>query len=175
LRTLRSLRARGNLKVALHGMRGMRGRFAARPIFLYAYSIMAPDEALLDTIAAFDRSFATDQGAALGDFFTTDGCLMWPDLPDIKGREAIRAAFEQFVATFTTIAFQPDRRLLEQHEDNAYSLGRFIEVRRRLDNGQIEQVHGRLVEVWRREEDGRWRIEQLLTGRFAETVVLGHE
>lgn len=133
------------------------------------------EDSLLETIAALDETFAADKGSQMGDFFLENARLMWPMTRDIVGREAIRAAFELFTSKFTTLAWQPDRHLLEVHGDSAYVVGRFSEIRRRLDNGQLEQVFGRLVEVWRRDENGRWQLDLLLTSRFAETEILGRE
>ena len=120
-------------------------------------------------IAAFDSTFAHDLGSELANFFTADARLMWPGNEDMVGREAIRKAYVGFVETFTTVSWKPDRRDLHVYEDRAYGVGRFVEVRKRLESGITETVYGRLVEVWQLEDDGVWYLERLLTSRYAET------
>jgi ketosteroid isomerase-like protein len=135
--------------------------------------VKKPDEQLHQelavTIAQFDAAIATDRASEIAAFFRDDGRLMWPSLEDIAGRAAIRAAFDDFVATFTTLSWQPDRQLVDIYEDKAFTLGRFVETRRPRAGGPGERVHGRLVEVWRREESGTWKLAALLTSRYAPT------
>ena len=120
-------------------------------------------------ISAFDSTFSHDLGSELADFFADDARLMWPGNEDIVGREAIREAFVGFVETFTTVSWKPDPRDLHVYEDRAYVVGRFVEVRKRLESEITETVYGRLVEVWQLEDDGVWYLERLLTSRYAET------
>lgn len=134
-----------------------------------------PKTALLERIAQLDETFGNDRGEEMGEFFTLDARMMWPFMEAITGREAIQAAFVDFANAFTTLNWTPDRRLVHVHGDRAYVLGTFVEDRREKANGEAARVHGRLVEFWRLEEDGQWRVEALLTSRYAENEPLKGE
>src|SRR5687767_9373497 len=127
---------------------------------------------LLATFAAFDRTFSEDRGSDLADFFSENARLMWPDTEDIVGRDAIRAAFEEFVSAFTTIKWNPDRAIIHQLEHGALVVGRFTEDRAPRAGGPADRVFGRLVEIWIRQHDGSWKLDLLLTGRYAENEPL---
>jgi ketosteroid isomerase-like protein len=122
---------------------------------------------LVAAMARFDETFAADRGTELGNLFTADARLMWPELEDIAGREAIRTALESFVAAYTTLSWQPDRGQPDICGDRAYTIGRFVEIRRPRDGGPTEKVYGRLVEQWRRDESGEWLLASVMTSRYA--------
>lgn len=113
-----------------------------------------------------DAALRVDDVQAIADLFAPDARLMWPGIEGIVGREAIRAAFERLFAEVHTISWQADNHVLDVHDDRAYVLGRFREVRRDHESGEVEHVPGRLVSFWRRQPDGGWLITHLLTSRY---------
>ena len=128
---------------------------------------------LLQAQAAFDETFSQDRGTEMGQFFSKDARMMWPDIEDIVGREAIRAAFEELIANFTTISWKPDRTLVQAFGDRAISIGRFTEDRAPRGGGSVVRVFGRLVEYWSKAPDGTWTMDIALTSRYAEDQPLG--
>jgi ketosteroid isomerase-like protein len=136
------------------------------------YSHIPPG--LLATQAAFDDAFSHDRGSEMGRFFSRDARLMWPDVEDIVGREAIRAAFEELIANFTTISWNPERTFTRAFEDMAISIGKFTEDRAPRLGGSAVRVFGRLVEYWSLGSDGTWTMDIALTSRYAEDQSLGN-
>ncbi len=130
------------------------------------------EESLLSAIAALDQAFAEDRGSDMADFFAEDARLLWPLTEDIVGRESIREALVQFVSTYTTDSWSPNREIIDICGRRAYTLGSFIETRTPREEGPTEKVHGRLLEIWQLSPDDEWEIIRLLTGRYAETEFL---
>ena len=128
---------------------------------------------LLERMAAFDDAFSQDQASEMGQFFSTDACLMWPEMEDFVRRDAIQAAFEELIGKFTTIAWQPGWTLIKVFGEEAVVIGRFIEDRAPRAIGAATRVFGRLVEYWSLGADGIWRIDLALTSRYAEEQPLG--
>ncbi len=123
---------------------------------------------LAEAITQFDEKFSEDLGSEMGRFFAQDARLMWPDIEDIVGRQAIANAFRELTDNFTTISWKPERSFVELSEDAAISVGRFIEERAPRAGGPAVRVFGRLVEVWSPGPDGTWTIKIALTSRYAE-------
>ena len=98
---------------------------------------------------------------------------MWPAMEDIVGRTAIESALAEFFAGFTLLApFSPERQVIEVGTDRAFTLGRFTEDLRPKSEGPAYRVHGRIVELWSRVDDGDWELDVLLTSRYAENETL---
>jgi ketosteroid isomerase-like protein len=123
-------------------------------------------------IHELDTVFSQDRGSEMGAFFAEDACLQWPSSEDIVGREQIRLAFEQLVATFTTLSWKPKRSLELFCDGKAVFVGNFIEDRKLKENNIKERVYGRIVEIWSESEDGKWVINLLMTSRYAETETI---
>jgi ketosteroid isomerase-like protein len=119
-------------------------------------------------IAQFDETFSKDLGAEMGRFFAEDARLMWPEIEDIVGREAITNAFRELTAKFTTFSWSPERAFVHLSHDAAISVGRFIEDRAPRAGGPAVRIFGRLVEYWSCHPDGTWTIQIALTSRYAE-------
>lgn len=119
-----------------------------------------------------DEAFGADRAEQMGDFYTTDARLMWPFQADIVGRDAIQATFAAFMRDYTTLSWRPDRRTIALCGDAAFVIGTFIEDRALRESGEAERVFGRLVEHWVRDDDGEWRLSQLMTSRFAESETI---
>ncbi|MHA2081873.1 MAG: YybH family protein [Candidatus Thorarchaeota archaeon] len=130
-------------------------------------------ESLLSTISELDRTFSEDRGWDMGGFFAEDARLMFPHMNDIVGRDSIREAFVVIVSKYTTNSWSPKRELIDVHERRAYTLGSFIEIRTPLDGGPTEKLYGRLLEIWQLSSDDKWEIICFMTGRYADTELLG--
>jgi len=129
-------------------------------------------ESLQRTIHELDTVFSQDRGNEMGAFFAEDARLQWPMVEDIVGRTQIRMAFEQFVATYTTLSWKPNRSLALVSKNGVAIVGDFIEDRQARNDGAKERVFGRLVEIWSKTEDGKWMLNLLMTSRYADTEII---
>lgn len=129
-------------------------------------------ESLQRTIHELDTVFSQDRGNEMGEFFAEDAHLQWPMVEDIIGRKQIGMAFEQFVATYTTLSWKPNRSLVLVSDNSVAIVGDFIEDRQVRNDGVKERVFGRLVEIWSETEDGKWVLNLLMTSRYADTETI---
>lgn len=123
--------------------------------------------ALLERV---DAAFRADDGSAMAEAFAADARLLWPEIEDIVGREAIRAALTDLTAAYHTISWEPSYQLFDVTADAAYVLGRFMETRRDRETGAVEHIPGRILYICRREDDA-WGVTHLLTSRYGEERV----
>ncbi len=137
-------------------------------------SVSKPDqiEALRLAMSKLDYTFSQGLEAEMAELFSEDARLMWPGEEDIVGREAITSAFAEFFGQFTTLSYLPDRQIVEVCGNKVFIIGRFIEDFVPKTGGQVQRVHGRLVELWSQTENSDWKISLLLTGRYAENEML---
>lgn len=98
---------------------------------------------------------------ALASMFTVDAILMEPDMDAFRGRDAIErfanATFERF--TLTKVSNRTTE--LTVHDDTAFEFGTYVEIGGTPDESP-RQYPGRYVTVWRRSQDGRWRIHRMM-------------
>lgn len=129
-------------------------------------------ESLRLAFSRLDSNFAQGLKKETAELFTEDARLMWPGMDDIVGREAIEAAFGEFFKEFDTLAFSPDRQIVELCGSKVFTIGRFLEDLAPKAGGSAQRVHGRLVEMWRQSKHGEWQLGLMLTGRYAENEML---
>ncbi|MFW9887950.1 MAG: hypothetical protein ACFFER_07200, partial [Candidatus Thorarchaeota archaeon] len=62
--------------------------------------------------------------------------------------------------------------LIRVYEREAYTLGSFIEVRTKRNEGVTETVYGRLLEIWELSSEDKWELTHFMSGRYAETEIV---
>ena len=123
----------------------------------------SPEEArgLAEARAALIAAAASSDAAGMAAIYTLDAVLMNPNLPDVRGRQAIEANFRR---AFSAVAIR--EMTLTPVEvrvcgSRAYELRTFTQVIERAGQTPAED-RGRAMLVWAREPDGRWRIRHAL-------------
>ena len=100
----------------------------------------------------------------IGDFFAKDAVLIYPDMPELRGREAIRSHFVKFKGLKVL-----DATFILHHcgvaGDQLYT---FITIDEAYVAGQQPQVktQGRVGAVWSRQPDNTWQISHFLLNHF---------
>lgn len=117
-------------------------------------------------IQAFDVAFSSRRLDDVASLFSQDAQLLVHQRPGVSSKEVIRSAFALFFEQFDVLAYEPTYELIDIYEDHAYVLGAWTQVLRPRDGSPNTKIHGRTVQFWRR-EDGHWRLDMLLTARFA--------
>lgn len=126
-----------------------------------------PDAELREAMGALDTAFAEGRLEELTAFIAHDARLLLHHQKAVVGKEAVRASFAAIFAGFDTSAYKPSYEVTAVHGDRAYVIASFEEVLRARAGQPGIQVHGRMVQFWRRDEDREWRIVVLLTARSA--------
>jgi ketosteroid isomerase-like protein len=114
-------------------------------------------------LMAADRVFneATAEGGATGwvSHFAPNGSMISAGVGEIHGPEAIRTAMEEaFADASYRLTWEPLRAEVSKSGDLGYTVGRYTSVR--LGNlGQEVRSSGLYVSIWRRQENGSWKVE----------------
>ena len=106
-----------------------------------------------DLAAAFESADAT----AWVDFYTDDAIFVGPGVPAIEGRSALLEVASH--VTISSMEIVADSTI--GGDEFAATLGRASWVNGPNASGGV-RVRRRFLMVWRREQDGRWRIAREL-------------
>jgi ketosteroid isomerase-like protein len=96
-------------------------------------------------------------------FFTPDGVLIDPGLGEVQGRERIDTVFNRSMAAGDTysLAWEPERAEVSNGGDLGYTTGSYRSLA--TDSaGIMTTVTGTYVTIWRRQEDGAWKVERMM-------------
>ena len=116
----------------------------------------------------FESLFYAGDAAAMASFYANDAKLMAEDTDPILGRSAI----EQFWKIVCEQAKQAKaRRKIYLEEVTAsgklgYALGTVV-VRVPQNGGQEREITFKYATIWRREDDGQWRVVVDISNRNA--------
>ena len=104
---------------------------------------------------------ARDLDAAVG-FYTDDTIWMGPDVAPIRGKDALRAWLEPEWNDFTIVELSMPSEEIVVIDDWAYE--RHFEYLVEIDevNGESAQYYLKGVRIFRREEDGSWKIARYI-------------
>jgi uncharacterized protein (TIGR02246 family) len=130
--------------------------FPARAAALTEAELMQAATALA---RQYDANYAAKDPAGMAALYATDGVLVSPAGPIIRGREALTAYYTK---RFASGAKGHAIKVLEVHVqgNGGYGLAEFsVTVPR--PNGQLREEHGRIVSVYRDDPDG-WHLRLVI-------------
>jgi uncharacterized protein (TIGR02246 family) len=128
---------------------------------------VGPESELKEAVAAFDHAFKEKRLEEFLSYFADDAEFLAHHSETATGKEAIRANFVTVFDLFDIPEYEPEYSVVDVHDDRAYVLGEFDEALRRTDGKPGVRIHGRIVQFWRRDGDGAWRLVRVLTARSA--------
>jgi ketosteroid isomerase-like protein len=104
----------------------------------------------------FVEAVRANDWAAAAEIYDEDFILMIPEAPAMQGRETWREWAMSFNVTVTAYEIEIDE--IDGRADFAFVRGRFFETL--LFEGQTEPFSssGKFLSIWRKGEDGSWRI-----------------
>lgn len=106
----------------------------------------------------FQQRFLAADARGLAELYTEDAVLydVGPEF-EFRGRAAIRAHFEQVFAALTPATFDI-QTTVQTEGDVAYVHGTGTVRARGADGGELPAMHLRIMDVRRRQADGRWLV-----------------
>jgi uncharacterized protein (TIGR02246 family) len=113
-------------------------------------------------LARWDASFAAGEAEQLAEMFAEDAQLLLLYTQPIMGRSAIRQRWAAFFARYDTSAWDVSYDVVTGRDDLAVSLGIYTETLLERATGQRTIMRGRVVYIWRRDQDGAWHITRAL-------------
>jgi ketosteroid isomerase-like protein len=117
----------------------------------------AEAEALKELSRQWSNLIASGEFEAGMDYWANDAVMLPPEMPMLKGKEAIR----DYVMTVAAIPgfrirWEPEQAFISESGDLGYLIERnVIEVNG--EDGEKIVTHGKAVTIWRKEPDGNWR------------------
>jgi uncharacterized protein (TIGR02246 family) len=122
-----------------------------------------PDTRAADESAVRDADTQWAKTAAANDldgtvsYYTDDASLLPPNAPIATGKQAIRAVWaSSLLSPDATVAWQVTKAEVARSGDLAYVVGAY-QITPKGPQGKALEDHGKLVEVWKKQADGKWK------------------
>ena len=106
-------------------------------------------KAITDINQAFNDT--KDYKAYVNAYYAEDATVLYPNREAVKGRDAIMAMFSGYG---TDINVTPTVLEINGRGDLAYVYGTVIME----TNTRAELDHGKYIEIWKKQEDGKWQV-----------------
>jgi uncharacterized protein (TIGR02246 family) len=117
---------------------------------------MTIEEAIKNADTQFTEAFNQRNVGRLIDMYAEDALLLSPGSPEVRGREAIMAGFQELMdAGWNNIALST----VEISSDGGlgYHVGKFA-ADVPADDGSSKRETGKYTDIYKRREDGSWQI-----------------
>ncbi len=122
-----------------------------------------PDTRAADESAIRDQDVQWSKAAAANDldktvsYYTDDASMLSPGAPIAVGQQAIRASWAGMLGPGVSIAWQVSKVDVARSGDLAYLIGVY-QMTSKDSKGNSVPDHGKLVEVWRKQPDAKWKV-----------------
>ncbi len=91
-------------------------------------------------------------------FFTEDGAMVQEGVGEIRGTASMQEAMDAAAGAVVSFSWTPDRAEVSEGGDLGYTVGQFRTVAAGADGVEMLTT-GLYVSIWRRQEDGSWKVE----------------
>jgi ketosteroid isomerase-like protein len=131
-----------------------------RQVAQWEAELMAADEAFAATIE-------TEGLSRWGSFFSEDAAVVQQGVGEITGVENIQARMDGVANAVSLFTWAPDRASVSAGGDLGYTVGRYRTRTMTPDGIELEST-GIYVSIWRRQDDGSWKVEMDLGNPLTE-------
>jgi uncharacterized protein (TIGR02246 family) len=90
-------------------------------------------------------------------YYTDDASILPPNAPIATGKQAIRAVWSALLNPDTAVTWQVTKAEVARSGDLGYVMGVY-QIAAKNPKGKPQEDHGKLVEVWRKQADGKWKV-----------------
>jgi len=150
------------------GGRRVVGRAVALPVLLGAWACgpgdgeagrASPPDAtvLLEADRAFAAAVADGGSEAWASWFDDDGALVREGVGEIRGRAAVREASRFLDDPGTELRWEPRRGEIAASGELGWTTGDYT-IESAGPDGEVRRGQGVYVTIWRRRDDGVWRV-----------------
>ena len=128
-------------------------------LWLLIPTLSLSSQSIRAMLRAFNQATAERGAAGWVSFFAPNGSMISAGVGEVQGAEAIQATMEgAFADASYRLTWEPSRAEVSASGDLGYTVGRYTSVR--VGNlGQEVRSSGLYVSIWRRQEDGSWKVE----------------
>jgi uncharacterized protein (TIGR02246 family) len=123
-----------------------------------------PDTRAADEAAIRDQDAQWAKAAAARDldstvaFYADDASLLPPNAPIATGSHAIRGVWKPLLSPDITLSWKPLKVEVARSGDLGYTQGVY-QITTAGPKGNSSTENGKLVEVWKKQADGKWKVE----------------
>ena len=124
---------------------------------------VADERAVRQALAEIDAGYVDGDAGRILEQVAGDARLSFVNTPTIEGRDALGAFLGRLFASFDMSTHRASYPEVEIHGHHAYAIGEYSVVHRPHDGRAGTGIEGRVVYVFRREDDGGgWRVRRCL-------------
>jgi uncharacterized protein (TIGR02246 family) len=116
----------------------------------------ADESAVRDTDAQWAKTAMANDLEGAVSYYTDDASMLPPNAPIATGKQAIRAVWASLLSPAVTVSWQINKAEVARSGDLAYVMGVY-QVTAKNPQGKSQEDHGKLVEVWKKQADGKWK------------------
>jgi len=117
----------------------------------------ADESALKDADAQWAKTAAARDLDGTVAYYTDDASLLPPNAPIATGTQAIRAVWATMLAPEVTLPpWQITKVEVARSGDLGYVIGVY-DMTTKDPQGKVTADHGKLLEVWKKQADGKWK------------------
>jgi len=112
---------------------------------------------LMEADRAFAAAVAAGGTEAWVSWFAEDGAQIQPGQGEIRGRDAIRELMAGLDDPNFSLTWEPRRSDIATSGELGWTTGSYVS-RGVGKDGELRQVQGRYVTIWRKQADGSWKV-----------------
>ena len=116
----------------------------------------ADETTIRDLDAQWSKTAGTNDLEATVAYYADDAALLPPNAPIAVGKQAIRAIWASLLAPGVSVSWQVSKVEVARSGDLAYLIGVY-EITQKDSQGKPMTDSGKLVEVWKKQTDGKWK------------------
>jgi uncharacterized protein (TIGR02246 family) len=116
----------------------------------------ADESAIRDLDAQWSKTAAANDLEGTVSYYSDDATLLPPNAPIAIGKQAIRASWASLLGPGVSVSWQVSKVEVSRSGDLAYLIGAYL-VTLKDPQGRPVTDHGKLVEVWKKQADGKWK------------------
>jgi uncharacterized protein (TIGR02246 family) len=117
----------------------------------------ADESAVKDADAQWAKTAGANDLEGTVAYYTDDASMLSPNAPIATGKQAIRAAWASLLNPDVTVSWQVTKAEAARSGDLAYVVGVY-QITPKNPKGQPMADTGKLVEVWKKQSDGKWKV-----------------
>lgn len=89
-------------------------------------------------------------------YYSDDASVLSPNAPIASGKQAIRAVWSSLLTSGTSVSWEADKVEVARSGELGYVVGTY-EVNAEDPQGKPVTDRGKMVEVWKKQADGKWK------------------
>ena len=117
----------------------------------------AAAQAVREQDEQWSKTAGTNDVDATVAYYADDASLLPPNAPIATGKQAIRAVWAGLLSPDVAVSWQVTKADAARSGELAYVTGVY-QVTAKNPKGKSAEDRGKLVEVWRKQEDGKWKV-----------------